>query len=134
MTIIFLGSTDLLSTGRTSRIIGPVLRWFNPNVSDEAIRRAQYVIRKCGHVSEYAILAVLLWRALGTANPNSPGWNWRRAGAALAIAILYAVTDELHQARVPTRLGSSLDVMIDTAGAALGLTLVRATRHRRSSA
>ena len=63
MGLIFYGSTGVLSTQRTSRIIGPLLRWLNPGISDEAISALQTVVRKGGHLSEYSILAVLIWRA-----------------------------------------------------------------------
>jgi VanZ family protein len=36
---------------------------------------------------------------------------------------MYAVSDEWHQTFVPTRVGTPSDVMIDAAGAALGLAL-----------
>ena len=62
--VIFVGSTDLMSTQHTSRFIVPFLRWLDPHISWAAINTIHTVIRKLGHVSEYAILALLLWRAL----------------------------------------------------------------------
>jgi VanZ family protein len=76
------------------------------------------VLRKCAHATEYAILAVLLWRALG------------RELLAFAIAVFYAVTDEVHQTFVAGRHGSPRDVLIDAFGAALGLAV--AVRARAS--
>jgi VanZ family protein len=64
MAVIFGGSTDLLAECRTSRIIGPIMRWFDPHISDAAIGRVQFVVRKAAHVTEYAVLALLVWRAL----------------------------------------------------------------------
>ena len=40
---------------------------------------------------------------------------------ALALAALYAASDEIHQTFVPSRQGSVWDVLLDTAGAAFGL-------------
>ena len=77
------------------------------------------VLRKCAHMTEYAVLAILLRRALGSEL------------AALAIAIAYAVTDELHQAFVPGRHGSPVDVAIDGIGAALGLLVLLHARRTR---
>jgi len=79
------------------------------------------VLRKGAHMSEYAILAVLLWRALGSEWP------------ALGLAIAYAVSDEIHQLFVRGRQGSPLDVAIDTVGILLGLTLLRLVRYRGRS-
>ena len=39
-----------------------------------------------------------------------------------ALTVLYGVSDELHQAFVPARVASELDVGIDAAGALLGIT------------
>ncbi len=89
------------------------------------------VARKLVHVGEFALLCVLWWRALRTVAP-------RRAALvmALAIAIGYAVTDELHQSSVPTRHGAPLDVAIDAAGAVLAALLVwrRAVLSRGATA
>ncbi len=54
--------------------------------------------------------------------PGDPRpWNWRQASIACAVAAAYAVTDEIHQAFVPGRQAQVGDVLIDTAGAALGI-------------
>jgi VanZ like family len=73
-------------------------------------------LRKLAHPAEYAILGLLLLRATG------------RSSTAFVLATLYAVTDELHQAFVPGRHASLLDVAIDATGVAVGLAL--ATRLR----
>jgi VanZ family protein len=72
-----------------------------------------FALRKGAHMTEYAILAVLLWRAVG------------REAPALALASAYAVTDEFHQTFVAGRHGSPIDWAIDTAGALIGLGLLR---------
>ncbi|HEY2139435.1 MAG TPA: VanZ family protein [Chthoniobacterales bacterium] len=119
MLFIFIGSTDLLSAEHTSRYIGPFLRWFAPDLSDAAIGTVQLVVRKCGHLTEYAILAALLVRALG-------GF-----GAAFILAAIYAGLDEFHQSFVASRTASVWDVTIDCLGAVIGLILYRLLRNRR---
>lgn len=120
--LIFAGSGDLLSEGRTSRFIGPVLRWFKPDLSDAAVQRLQGLIRKGGHVTEYAILALLTLRALTRSSRLLPAtWSGRAASLAVGFCALYAISDEIHQSFVPSRYGSALDVLIDTLGAAFGL-------------
>ena len=64
MALIFLGSTDMLSAEHTSRFLVPFLRWLDPQISLATLNTIQIGIRKLGHLTEYAILAVLLWRAL----------------------------------------------------------------------
>ena len=129
---IFLMSTEAGSTRRTSRIIGPILRWFYPQVRDETIARVQFVARKTAHFCEYAWLAILLWRARRQAAWNDPRpWRWSEAWFALGLAALFAVSDEWHQSFVPGRDAKPLDVLLDTAGALGGLGMVRALRDRR---
>jgi VanZ family protein len=82
-----------------------------------------WILRKLGHVVEYAILAALMWRALHpTDRPR------QLAISAFMITVLYAVSDELHQMFVPGRHGTPLDVMIDAGGAIIGLAAVRLWR------
>jgi VanZ family protein len=125
MLIIFSFSTDSLSTRHTSRIIGPLLRWFNPDVTEKTIQRVQTAIRKSAHVTEYAILSMLLWRSFShRLKKNSHAWSWRLAGWVLLVVAAYAATDEFHQSFVPSRMASPWDVLIDTVGAALGLLVL----------
>src|SRR5205814_3185223 len=62
--VIFVGSTDLMSTEHTSRFIVPILLWLKPGMAPETIRSILFAVRKCAHLSEYAVLALLFWRAL----------------------------------------------------------------------
>lgn len=140
MLVIFLASTGALSADNTSRVIGPVLRFFFPDIQPETIAQAQFLCRKLAHAAEYWVLALLVWRARrqGRLAPASD-WSWKDAGLAFTFAVLYAVTDEIHQALEPSRQGQVMDVFIDAAGAAAGLSVAwwstrRAARRRRTAA
>jgi VanZ family protein len=76
------------------------------------------VLRKGAHVTEYAVLGALLYRALG------------REGLALAAGIAYAATDELHQHFVRGRHASPVDVTIDAVGLAVGMLVWLRVRDR----
>jgi hypothetical protein len=119
MTFIFVGSTDLMSAEHTSRFIGPVLRWFAPEIGEGTIALVQLVVRKCAHLSEYAILAALLYRAFRQGSDRL----WRAAALAFLVAAICASLDEFHQSFIASRTGSSWDVMIDCVGASIGLAL-----------
>lgn len=132
MVLIFAGSTDLLSSQHTSRIIGPLLRWIYPNVSDDTIRAVQAVVRKSGHVTEYSVLALLLWRARRKPVRNdSRPWSRRDAVLAVVGAGIYAATDEFHQLFIPSRGASVWDVLLDSFGAAVGIVLLWWAGRRR---
>jgi VanZ family protein len=66
-------------------------------------------LRKAAHVTEYAILALLLARAL------------HREVPALVLGVLYAASDEFHQSFVRGRHGAPLDVAIDSVGLLIGV-------------
>lgn len=119
MGMIFWGSTDALSANRTSRFLGPFLRWLVPGIQPETEQAIRAVIRKGGHVSEYAVLAVLLARALRIGREPGPRARW--TGGAWVLASAYAMTDEFHQSFHASRQGSWIDVGIDSVGAALGV-------------
>ena len=138
MGVIFALSTDLGSAEHTSYIIRPLILWLVPTASPEAIGRIQFLIRKSAHLSEYAMLAFLVLRAIRMSGSPAPKpWSWQRAGLALLIAAAYAATDEWHQSFVPSRTADLGDVLIDSAGAAIGLLLVfllcQLAVHRRFS-
>ena len=119
MALMFFGSTDLMSAEHTSRFLTPFLRWLNPAISPEAIAQAHFFVRKAAHVTEYAILTGLLFRAL---RGPLDGF-WRRAALALFPALLFAATDEWHQSFITSRTASLGDVCIDALGAIAGILL-----------
>jgi VanZ family protein len=125
MAVIFTASADANSVAHTSTLLEPLLRWLMPDISTGAVESVRWFIRKGAHVTEYAVLAWLWWRALRGGRAAQP-WSWRTAGLALLFSAFYAATDEFHQLFVSGRSGTVWDVLIDTAGAALGLAAVRA--------
>ena len=125
MALIFSASTDAGSTRRTSRFLAPLLRWLKPDISREAIGRVQLVVRKLGHLGEYAILALLFWRAWRrSTGPSALSWSWASARFTLLFCVAYAASDELHQHFVSSRQASLVDVGIDSLGVGLGLGLI----------
>jgi VanZ family protein len=78
------------------------------------------VLRKGAHLLEFAILGLLLARAL------------LREASALAAAAAYAITDEIHQSFVEGRHAAASDVAIDAAGALLGVLAWRWTRRLKN--
>ena len=109
-----------MSLERFLKLWGPVLVWAAvifalssiPSLSS-GLGTWDEVLRKCAHVTEYAILGFLLVRAIGRELP------------ALLVGIAYAAGDELHQHFVAGRHGSPVDVVIDTVGLALGIFVLQ---------
>ncbi len=81
------------------------------------------VLRKAAHMTEFGLLWWLLWRALG----------YRAAAAAVAVALVYAASDEVHQHFVSGRHASAWDWAIDAAGVGVaGALVVLAARRQRA--
>jgi VanZ family protein len=125
MALIFIGSTDLLSSRHTWLMLVALLRWLSPGIRESTLNKVHMLIRKTGHLIEYALLAWLIWRGLKQpVEDEHRAWSWRDALRAWAFTVAYAVTDEIHQAMVTTRHGSVIDALIDAGGAGLGLSVV----------
>jgi VanZ family protein len=82
-----------------------------------------------GHVVGYAGLALLWWRTLAA---HSSASVRQALLLAFLLTVLYAASDEYHQTFVPGRNGTPADLLIDAAGAALGLWLAHRRQKRLS--
>lgn len=98
------------------RLLGALAPKFLASLSAYQLDRLDLIARKIAHLTEYGILTLLAVRALqfGRSTP-------RRAAiwGALAISVLFAMTDEMHQRLVPGRTPSVRDVLIDSTGAVI---------------
>lgn len=79
------------------------------------------IFRKSAHIFEYMVLALLMGNAW-IKTWVSVDWG-NVARWCILIGLLYAVSDEMHQALVPGRGPSAGDVMIDGLGVILGVSL-----------
>jgi VanZ family protein len=118
-----------MSFRRRLALWGPVVVWAGlifalssiPSLST-GLGTWDEILRKCAHVTEYAVLGFLLMRAIGQVLP------------ALVVGILYAATDELHQHFVRGRHPSPFDVAFDACGVALGLLAYLSVESKRGRA
>jgi VanZ family protein len=112
---------------RLLKLWGPVVAWaavifaFSsiPSLSS-GLGAWDEVLRKGAHITEYAILGALIYRALGREFP------------ALLLGIAYAATDEVHQHFVSGRHSSPFDVAFDACGLALGLLVALSVQSQRA--
>lgn len=131
MAVIFAASSDPQSSIHSSRILAPLLHWLFPKMSAARIEDINFVFRKCCHVAEYAVFALLVWRALNQSKNNLAPWSWPKVGGTLLIVFLYAASDEFHQIFVATRTPRFHDVVIDTLGGATSLLVLWIFDRRR---
>jgi len=124
MCLIFSASTDAGSAEKTNPLVSSIITTIAPGLaarlSPEQIDRIDWNIRKTAHVTEYALLAILVFRALAFGDPR---FRHRNAFGPVLIAVLYAATDEFHQSFVPSRGAAASDVFYDATGAVIGTAL-----------
>jgi VanZ family protein len=116
-----VSDVDSMVIGRIiSEVVVPDFKEMDAKEQIRFVSNINHSVRKTAHFTEYAILAALLIGALDTEDKKKR----RVLLEAVAIAALYAASDEFHQTFVPGRMGMFRDVLIDTAGAICGATLV----------
>lgn len=135
MALLYLLSTDLGSAEQTEGMLVRLIRWLLPSLAEhlspETLELVNGSLRKVAHGIGYAVLGLLNMRATRLAGVRS-------VGSAMVVAWLasmaYAIFDELvHQASVPSRTATPLDVVLDTAGAAVGVILYAWWNRKRPS-
>ncbi len=84
------------------------------HVSD--VYSINFIFFKSLHVIEYAALYFLIFRAVLKGKERNKKRAWV---VAFVVAVLYAISDEVHQTFVPTREGKVRDVGIDILGMSL---------------
>ncbi len=102
----------------------PLLLWmaaifFMSNQPSEALPAYgpwDWLIKKGAHFLAYALLAVLAFRV--TREGPRPYF------LAFLVAVIYAISDEIHQLFVEGRHGTAVDVAIDSLGALTALLLI----------
>ena len=127
LAMMYLFSTDMMSSGETSRFVVPMLTFFFPALSPAQIDLWHGVIRKLAHVTEYFILASLLYRSLTFEHPNRMTAKLRT----MTFIVLAALMDELHQSFTASRTASLLDVGYDCLGGVWALWLITMYEVRR---
>jgi VanZ family protein len=122
MAVIFLASQDIGSSAHSGRIISWVLNalGLGQRLTPVQFEAVHYAVRKAGHVTEFALLAVLGHRAVVDGGER---WTPRLALGLLAAVSLYAASDEFHQRFVLSRTPSVWDWALDTVAAALALAV-----------
>lgn len=133
MTMIFVMSALPAETSdqQSGAIVDLVKNIFNVTPAQpELFDNLTTIVRKCAHGFEYFVLGILLLNLF---------WQFwpKRWYLALVFTILYAVTDEIHQAFVPDRSCELRDIIIDSVAAGIGIGMAMLIRklirrqHRR---
>lgn len=110
------------SSGIFLRMISDILYWIFGEkgriFTESHVGILTTLVRKGAHMTEYAILFLLLWQT-EYARRQRAVKQYKTAVMCVLVCCLYAVTDELHQLFISMRSGCVRDVLVDTLGAAI---------------
>ncbi|WP_153724121.1 VanZ family protein [Heliorestis convoluta] len=84
---------------------------------DDALGKANAIVRKQAHVGVYFVLGFLTINAFRRSGIQTASSYW----LAFSLSVAFAVSDEIHQLYVPGRSGEIMDVLYDSTGALLGI-------------
>ena len=87
---------------------------------EQAEYRIEKVIRKIAHYSIYTLVGILLMALMTTYKIK----ELDRIAISMIIGVIYAATDEIHQAFVPGRGPLVTDVILDSIGVLTGICIV----------
>ena len=129
--VIFFLSSDNGSMSETSRFIRPVLAFLFPTAPEETLQIYHSWVRKAAHVTEYAILAFLAFRA--SARISFERLPALRYILPLALVAVIASADEFNQSFEASRTASYRDVLLDVAGGSAMIAIIWLVKLRRVS-
>lgn len=131
MILIFAFSSQVaeqsnqLSSGITETI-ARIIETVFPNI-EFGSGNSNHIVRKNAHFFVYLVLGVLMANAF----IRTRGFDFKSILFAAGCCILYAISDEIHQLFVPGRGGQIKDVLIDSAGASVGLIFISLISWRK---
>ena len=130
--LVFYLSTERFGSDFSQALVAQALILLHISVSPRTFHILDTLLRKSAHITEYGILAFLVYGSFGEQQPFR--WRLRQAMWCIGIVGLYSITDELHQRYVPGRHASLVDCGIDIAGAAIAVFMIFEVRRSFSFA
>lgn len=102
-------------------IVNPDFQELSATEQENIISSLQFFVRKSAHASAYMLLGLCLSGAALQLEGVKPVL---RAVLGFIIAVLYSISDEIHQLFIPGRSGELRDVLIDSSGAVVGTLII----------
>lgn len=100
--------------------IVPSIKNMPEQEKEEVVDRIESVVRKIAHYSIYTLVGILLMSLMSTYKIK----ELDRIAVSLIVGVIYASTDEIHQAFVPGRGPLVADVILDSMGVLTGIFIV----------
>ena len=126
----FSAQPSVESANTSSGLVFGVIRLTIPDFDNlsardrwETHKVVELIVRKAAHMAEYAALGFFAYLHAFTANPDKRKKTFL---VSLLFCALYAASDEIHQAFVPGRYATVVDVGVDTVGSLIGILIISA--------
>lgn len=123
-TIFGFSNQDSETSGGISQKVAEYVTKYIPSIQEmeesqkeEVIDKIETVIRKIAHFSIYTLVGILLMSLMCTYKIKEID----KIGISLIIGIIYAISDEIHQAFIPGRGPQLTDVILDSMGVLTGI-------------
>ncbi|MDL2293043.1 VanZ family protein [Ruminococcaceae bacterium OttesenSCG-928-D13] len=113
--IIFI----FINSGQSGTISGARSAAVTEFLAGIGLTLPDFVVRKFGHLAEYALLGLWLMLTLRAYTPRT----FTFLGWPLLVGLLTGVLDEFNQLHVAGRSGEVTDVLIDMGGVLIGMAL-----------
>ena len=118
---LFSNMTGNESNKKSGKLVNKMFNKITHNkIKIRTLEKLNAVLRKCMHASEFCILGILIFICLRVFEIH----NWQLPIISILLTFLYACSDEFHQKFVDGRHCSFIDVLIDTAGACIGILIL----------
>jgi len=116
--IFFFSNQEGTSSSGTSNIIVDfIMAVFN--LSKNNLETVAFIVRKLAHFTEYFVLGLL------TINAFKYYIKDKLLMYSIIFVLIYAVSDEIHQAFIPGRASMIMDTLIDSLGGLVGIITYR---------
>ena len=127
------------SSGILAVLVDCLEKMTHSTLSPETVDLLHTLIRKCAHITEYALLGASV---VFSYYPEISDFVHKKTEGTksplfiiipLVICALYSASDETHQLFVPGRSGEVLDVLIDSCGSLVGILIMNHIYRRREA-
>jgi len=125
--VILHASGPSFDGNHTGSIIERIFAAIGVPLSITAAELVNTIVRKLAHLTEYAILGTLAFRAVRS---ERRGWIAAWSIAAVLTATAVAASDEFLQSFTPTRTATPADVLLDATGATIAQLVIRRVAAR----
>ena len=95
----------------------PLIKNLPKEEKEQVANRIEKVVRKIAHYSIYTLVGILLMNLMSTYKLK----ELDKIALSMIIGLIYAITDEIHQAFVPGRGALLTDVILDSIGVITGI-------------